>query len=542
MPKLTKIIREILSERFRRCFMSIQKLLNQVIVRNEPFIEQAENLKPHLHEKIVQPKAIVETKSAKEMIHGWKLEFVAPASTLTANQYGKGESVILDFGNHQVGYLSLKVRQEGSPPDAPLKLKLTIGEMPVEIAEPFENYNGWLSSSWLQEETIFVDVLPSEITLPRRYSFRYVKLEVIDTSPKYRVVFEKIVCRAVTSANKNENQTISHQDKELQKMDEISIKTLADCMQDVFEDGPKRDRRLWLGDLRLQALVNYETFKNYDLVKRCLYLFAGVPDDKGKVAANVFTAPNLIADDTYLFDYSLYFASTLHDYYFETADLKTLRELWSTAYRQVELALERLDDNHILKDSADWWSFIDWREGLNKQTPSQAILIYTMKQAIRLAQELNVPELNLLEDNLEKIVNASRTFLWDEQQQFFISGEERQVSWASQIWMVLAGIFSKEENQKLMKHLLKEKPEVGIATPYMYHHLVEALLVAGEKEVAITEMKTYWGGMIQDGADTFWELYDPENKDFSPYGSHLINSYCHAWSCTPTYLIRKYDL
>jgi alpha-L-rhamnosidase len=93
-----------------------------------------------------------------------------------------------------------------------------------------------------------------------------------------------------------------------------------------------------------------------------------------------------------------------------------------------------------------------------------------------------------------------------------------------------------------MIRLLKEKPEVGIATPYMYHHLVEALIVSGEKELAISEMKAYWGGMIQDGADTFWELYDPQNKEFSPYGSHLINSYCHAWSCTPAYLIRKYIL
>jgi alpha-L-rhamnosidase len=522
--------------------MSIQKLENQVIVRNEPFIQLAENLKPQLHEMNVEPTAIVEIKSDKEVIHGWKTEFVSLASTLADYEYGKGDSVILDFGDHYVGYLSINIRPAGSPPDAPLKLKLTIGEMPVEMAEPFESYNGWLSSSWLQEETIFVDVLPGTIKLPRRYSFRYVKLQVIDTSPKYRVVFEKVECRAMTSANTNVIQTISHQDKDLQKMDEISIKTLADCMQDVFEDGPKRDRRLWLGDLRLQALANYETFRNNDLVKRCLYLFAGVPDDKGKVAANVFVTPNLLADDTYLFDYSLFFASTLHDYYFETSDLKTLKELWPTAYRQVELALGRLDEHHVLKDSPDWWSFIDWQEGLNKQTPSQAVLIYTMKQTIRLAEELNAPVQEILKIRLGEIETAARTYLWDEQQQFFISGSERQVSWASQIWMVLAGVFTKEENKKLMKHLLKVKPEVGIATPYMYHHLVEALLVSGEKEQAIAEMKAYWGGMIEDGADTFWELYDPNNKDFSPYGSHLINSYCHAWSCTPTYLIRKYDL
>lgn len=50
----------------------------------------------------------------------------------------------------------------------------------------------------------------------------------------------------------------------------------------------------------------------------------------------------------------------------------------------------------------------------------------------------------------------------------------------------------------------------------------------------------YWGGMISHGADTFWELYNPENPAESPYGSSIVNSYCHAWSCTPTYLLRKY--
>ena len=45
-------------------------------------------------------------------------------------------------------------------------------------------------------------------------------------------------------------------------------------MQTSFEDGPRRDQRLWVGDLRLQALTNYVTYKANDLVKRCLYLFA----------------------------------------------------------------------------------------------------------------------------------------------------------------------------------------------------------------------------------------------------------------------------
>ena len=50
----------------------------------------------------------------------------------------------------------------------------------------------------------------------------------------------------------------------------------------------------------------------------------------------------------------------------------------------------------------------------------------------------------------------------------------------------------------------------------------------------------YWGGMIKKGADTFWEAYDPNNDFISPYYFYPMNSYCHAWSCTPVYFIRKY--
>ncbi|KJD44547.1 family 78 glycoside hydrolase catalytic domain [Paenibacillus terrae] len=253
------------------------------------------------------PQQMVEIVHNADAMHGWKTHPVQSVSTLSQQHYGKGDEFILDFGTHQVGYLSFSVRPVGSPPDASLHLKLTFGEMPVEVAEPFSNYTGWISSSWLQEETLYIDVLPGAIQLPRRYSFRYVKFEIKDTSMKYRVAFDDIQIQAVTSADASHLVPLEHADPLLRDIDQVSIRTLQNCMQEVFEDGPKRDRRLWLGDLRLQALANYETFGNNELVKRCLYLFAGVPDDRGQVAANLFITPSLIPDDTYLFDYSLLF-------------------------------------------------------------------------------------------------------------------------------------------------------------------------------------------------------------------------------------------
>lgn len=124
--------------------------------------------------------------------------------------------------------------------------------------------------------------------------------------------------------------------------------------------------------------------------------------------------------------------------------------------------------------------------------------------------------------------------------QLFVTGEE-EFNIASQVWMVLAGVMSPEENREIMQTAVRELfPVTGIATPYMYHHIVEALFEAGLKEEAVSLMKNYWGKMIDLGADTFWEAFDPDMPDYSPYGSPIVNSYCHAWSCTPVYLIKKY--
>ena len=66
------------------------------------------------------------------------------------------------------------------------------------------------------------------------------------------------------------------------------------------------------------------------------------------------------------------------------------------------------------------------------------------------------------------------------------------------------------------------------------------MIQCGMGQEAKERLTTYWGGMVKKGADTFWEVYDPQNDFLSPYNSYLVNSYCHAWSCTPVYFIRKY--
>ena len=128
----------------------------------------------------------------------------------------------------------------------------------------------------------------------------------------------------------------------------------------------------------------------------------------------------------------------------------------------------------------------------------------------------------------------------DKEKQCYISGKDRQVSVASQVWMVLGEAVEDSAAQQLMDWVENLDNAEGMVTPYMYHNYIDALLHVGEKNKALQKLETYWGGMAHLGADTFWELYNPENADESPYGGTIVNSYCHAWSCGPAYFLRKY--
>ncbi|MCE9898012.1 alpha-L-rhamnosidase-related protein [Raoultella terrigena] len=520
---------------------AIQHNSEVTMTRHEDFLRAAEALRPALSSRAYPPQAVIDAHVDPQAIFGWRAQPVSTPEALYQRELTSGDSFIIDFGSHYVGYLSFACSAVGSPPDAPAHLHFTFGETLSEVCEPFSEYQGWLSSSWLQQQDLWLDVLPAEVNLPRRYCFRYLKVEVKAVSQKFRLRVGQIRLNAVTSASETCLPGTAT-DPQLQAIDRVSVVTLKNCMQEVFEDGPKRDRRLWLGDLRLQALVNDVTFTHHDLVRRCLYLFAGHTREDGMVSANVFVQPDVIADDTFLFDYSLFFVDVLYGYLQSTGDSATAQQLWPTARRQVELALTRCDDAGLVRDSDDWWVFIDWQASLNKQAAAQGVLIYCLQRAIWLAERFEPELAAALGDRLQALKAAAQRELWDPERGFFVSGTGRQVSWASQIWLVLAEIGSAEQHREIMRNLRENPPAIAMNTPYLRHHFVAALLQCGLRDEAIAEIKAYWGAMVDYGADTFWEIFDPAQPDFSPYGSKLINSYCHAWSCTPAWFIRQYGL
>ena len=470
----------------------------------------------------------------KCFLNGDEISFDA----LSKRPLRRGDRALIDFGCHMVGYLTLSLGHHGSHQDAPAYIRADFAEVPGELEEDPEKYDGWLSRSWIQREHIHLDILPARVSLPRRYAFRYVRVTVLDTSPKYQLLLKEAACEAVSAVSPDQAALPKVKDDELARIFRAALNTLKDCSQEVLEDGPKRDRRLWLGDLRLQALAMYASFRHYGLVKRCLYLFAGSRFPDGRMSACVFTDGEPAADDTYLMDYALQAPMALEEYLEATDDREALDDLLEPSLAQADIVLERyLTSEGIISGEGAAAGFIDWSDDLDRRASLQGVLIMALDACATLCCRAgDAARADKYAEKARELRKAALKCFWSEKEGCFVSGG--QVSVHSQVYMILAGVMPAEKAARAVKKALDGG--VRMNTPYMHHYYVTALLLSGQPAGAERHLREYWGGMIAAGDDTFREYWDPADPDGSPYGGRIVNSYCHAWSCSPVHVISRY--
>ena len=469
-----------------------------------------------------------------ELIH----EKITP--NVGAKLLKKGESAVIDLGNHYVGYFSFRMNWVEKYVDAPIRLRIRFCEEERELCDDYTTYHGTLNASWLQEEVIHVD-FPEELRMPRRYAARFIKITAELANRPFELT--DFCFDAVSSGDVTALPQLKIADPELARIDAVAVNTLKNCMQRVFEDGPKRDRRLWLGDLRLEALTNYVTFGNNALVRRCLYLFAAATDDEtGFIVSHIFDYPQVVNGRWILEDYSIFFASALCDYYAATGDRETFFELYGAAKSQLDTVHSTLREDGTVEARGKCDVFIDWCAGdLKKNAALNGVYLYTLETFAKTLHVLGHPDAEIYEDRLEKGRTAARKAFYNEEKNAVISERDGyQHSVHATVWMILGGVIAGERAVAALEAAIADPDSLKPGTPYMHHYVLEALMRLGQKERAREYLKDFWGAMVARGADTFYEAFVKEDPDFSPYGDRRINSLCHAWSCTPAYFIRKY--
>ena len=105
---------------------------NFEMIVNDDFIKKADALIPRLIKTEVTPERIVTIEPDGD---NYKAVFKSDIEELKNIEMGRDDKVILDFGNHNVGYVKFSITSAGSPPDAPAYIRIKFGEIPVEIVE-----------------------------------------------------------------------------------------------------------------------------------------------------------------------------------------------------------------------------------------------------------------------------------------------------------------------------------------------------------------------------------------------------------------------
>ena len=510
----------------------------------ERWLRIAEQCMPELNYEECRPVAVVKPVKDDSAYLGWRYEKVCDAEEFLSQEFNDVKEVTLDFGRHMTGYCTFRIKTLKPIQDAPIRLKLFFGEVPSELNYPLEPWEGG-ARGWLQDETVTAEFADTDVIVPRRVSFRYLKIQVLATTTnQFRFALD-VKFRAQTSAGPLLTTLEPGCPKEIADINRVSVATLRECMQTVYEDGPKRDRRLWIGDMYLEYLANRYSFRDANLVKRCLYLFAGTAREDGQLSPNVFEVPSpRDGADSYLMPYCLLYNSTLMEYLNDTGDYETANDLWKVAYNQMEGALRFVDGRGVFNRDlfdGDVWLFQDWRKDLDSNAPMQGAVIFGLDQSVELARMLgHGDEVKHWEAMSKKMKEAARKYLYDKKRGVFLSGPDRQLSVLGQVWLVKAGVLSQKEARKAITTALSDPDSVFPGTPYATHYLIEAMLLSGMNDEARDYLVKYWGGMVKEGADTFWECYATDSADISSLGLAALNSYCHAWSSTPVYFIHKY--
>ena len=83
--------------------------------------------------------------------------------------------------------------------------------------------------------TVNFDFAPMDYTLPRRYAFRYVKVEVV-SCPWEKPVIEWVKAVAETSADERNLKYWTAPNEIAARLDRVACATLRDCMQTMLED------------------------------------------------------------------------------------------------------------------------------------------------------------------------------------------------------------------------------------------------------------------------------------------------------------------
>ena len=439
----------------------------------------------------------------------------------------RGNHVLADFGREMFGFVRLSgIAGSG-------RVRIIYGESePEALCEVTEEHGG--PDVW---EIVAVGP-EKEWRNPVARGFRYVHVIPEPGVSVGGVAMDEEPCpvRSIGSFRSS--------DERLNRIWEVSVRTMELTSRDLFVDGVKRDRWTWSGDARQSCLMSYYLFEDQRLCRDTLfYLRGGDP---------------VVMHLNAILDYTFYWFLSVWEYYLYTGDRVFLEQIYDRMVSLMDFTIGRLDEHGRPRDGYNDWVFIDWapvklRNKGGVCAFEQILFVEALEALARVGEAIGRKPREDYRARAAKLRAEVVPLWWDEElgglrHKLNDDGTlDDQFTRYPNMFGLVWGYFDAAKRERVLKDVIFNDAVMKIETPYMRFYELESLLALGRHEQVLNEVKTYWGGMLDEGTTSFWEKYDPDEKgdekytfknDWRPFRKSL----CHAWGANPIYLIGRYCL
>ncbi len=436
----------------------------------------------------------------------------------TGSTDAEAPSLLLDFGREVSGRLLV---ESASARDA--TLSIAYGESEIEAMAtgltPGQQGGNYLGTNLLE-------VPANGIARGPKSGFRYVRIRFLRGAPV--TAFKSIRLEGIYYPAEYKG-SFESSDPLLNRIWETGAYTVHLCMQDGIWDAPKRDRGRWAGDLDVEGRVISTVFGDTRLIEETLRALA--PDGDGHVNG--------------IPGYSALWITSLFNFYSHTGDKAFVASQHEALLRLLATMDASLDATGLFTNPKHQWLFVDWSPGLYGYTPEAIIgtnlqYVIAYNRASLLFHMLgDQPNADKYSEQSSKVLAATRSSLRDNDAPTY------GTTWQLNALALLA--FENDSKagaiiwSNVLSHVKQDSPTDPVISPYFNVTVLDAMSALDHDREALDWLRTYWGGMLAEGATSFWESYDlrwPKTNSHLSLQADGTSGYfvslAHGWSSGPT--------
>jgi len=318
--------------------------------------------------------------------------------------------------------------------------------------------------------------------------------------------------------------TFTHQEPWVQKVWDISRRTLELCMHETYEDCPFYEQLQYTMDTRLQILFTYAISNDSTMAQKTLHDYHTSILPEGILLSRFPSKYHQVIPM-----FSLHWIFMLKDYYTETGDIATL-ERYRPTVESILAWYKRQTGQQGLVEYLPYWDFADWTETWDDiagtaraslhgpSTIQNLVYAYALEVGASIMEDLDIEtfakkyraERSGILQNVEKLCWSTKKKLYREGPAF------EEYTQHAQMWAVLNKLAVGEKAKMIMTTALSDKTLIPCSF-VMQYFMFRALEEADMYE----ETKKLW---------PMWkELLDLDLTTVPEIPGQYTRSDCHAW-------------